>query len=262
MARVDTNVIIENLTQLLTNTVNMTSVFYDIFLNPEEMDVELQQYNAEGELVTISIPNRAKDRNISLVGEGSPEGVVKANVGTCYVDELNEAVYFKAIGTDNSGWVLVLTEEGVNTYLRSYLTTNKFMTEDATHRYLLNNRYTTEAKVSDMLEQYKPTIYMTPIQNASGTVTLADNTGYAITATGNVTFSLPTVTNSNILHKIFIQLYISGSYTINLGTTNYFDKLPPVFAANGMYNIIYEYDNNRNLWIAGSMVKGAASNVS
>jgi hypothetical protein len=29
-----------------------------------------------------------------------------------------------------------------------------------------------------------------------------------------------------------------------------------------MYNIIYEYDNNRNLWIAGSMVKGAVSNVS
>ena len=262
MARVDNNVIIENLTQLLTNTVNMTSVFYDIFLNPEEMDVELKQYNAEGELITISIPNRAKDRRIAIVGEGSPEGVEVANPGAVYVDELNETVYFKATGTEDTGWVVVLTEEGVNTYLRSYLTTNKFMTEDMTQRYLNDNQYTTQSTVSDMLEQYKPTIYMTTISSASGQVTLADNTGYAITITGNTTFALPTVTNLNILHKIFVQLYVSGSYTVNLGTTYCFDKFPPVFAANEMYNVIYEYDNNQNVWVVGSMVKGAPSSVS
>lgn len=262
MARVDNNVIIENLTQLLTNTVNMTSVFYDIFLNPEEMDVELQQYNAEGELITISIPNRAKDRNIALVGEGSPEGVKTANPGAVYVDELNETVYFKATGTGNTGWIVVLTEEGVNTYLRSYLTTNKFMTEDMVQRYLNSNQYTTQSAVSDMLEQYKPTIYMTSVSNASGTIQLADNTGYSISATGNITLAPQLETNPNILHKIFVQFYMNGNYTVNLGTTYYFDKFPPVFAANEMYNIIYEYDNNRNVWVVGSMIKGVTSSVS
>jgi hypothetical protein len=259
MARVDNNVIIENLTQLLTNTVNMTSVFYDIFLNPEEMDVELQQYNAEGELITISIPNRAKDRRIAIVGEGSPEGVEVANPGAVYVDELNETVYFKATGTEDTGWVIVLTEEGVNTYLRSYLTTNKFMTEDMTQRYLNDNQYTTQSTVSDMLEQYKPTIYMTSIPSASGQVTLADNNGYAITITGNTTFILPTITNLNILHKIFIQLYVSGNYTVNLNTTNYFDNLQPAFASGGMFNLMYEYDNNREVWVVGAISKGTSN---
>ena len=52
----DLNVISENLTELLQNSINMTSVFYDIFLNPEPMDVELKQYDAEHTLVTISLP--------------------------------------------------------------------------------------------------------------------------------------------------------------------------------------------------------------
>ena len=257
MARVDNNVIIENLTQLLTNTVNMTSVFYDIFLNPEEMDVELQQYNAEGQLITISIPNRAKDRNIALVGEGSPEGAVVANVGTCYVDELNEAVYFKVNGTENTGWVLVLTEEGVNTYLRSYLTTNKFMTEDMTNRYLITKQYTTRSIVSSMLQQYKPTVYMTSKSSASGQISLADNTGYSIKATGNIVFNLPTITDLTTLHKIFVQLYMTGNYTVSLGTSYYFDQVTPTFSSGGMYNVVYEYDNNRNVWVVGVMSKGA-----
>ena len=268
MARVDNNVIIENLTQLLTNTVNMTSVFYDIFLNPEQMDVELQQYNAEGQLITISIPNRAKDRRIAIVGQGSPEGRITANVGTVYVNEepsvedtnLNGRVYFKVNGSGNTGWVTVFTEEGVNDYLRSYLEDNKFMTEADTDVYMIREKYTTEAKVSDMLEQYKPTIYMTTLPNASGTIHLADNTGYAITVTGNVIFEPPTITDLNILHKIFIQLYVSGSYTVTLSnnTIYYFDNIEPVFASGSMYNVMYEYDNNRNVWVVGAMSKGAA----
>lgn len=257
MARVDNNVIIENLTQLLTNTVNMTSVFYDIFLNPEEMDVELQQYNAEGQLITISIPNRAKDRNIALVGEGSPEGAVVANVGTCYVDELNEAVYFKVNGTGNTGWVVVLTEEGVNTYLRSYLDTNKFMTENNVGAYLSVNKYTTETRVSNMLKQYRPTIYMTKINSASGSILLADNTGYAVRVTGDVSFIPQLKSDSNVLHKIFVQLYMNGNYTVDLGAAYYFNNVIPTFSSGNMYDVTYEYDNNRNVWVVGAQSKGS-----
>ncbi len=110
----DIDVIAENLTELLTNTVNMTSVFYDIFLNPVPMDVTFQQYNDNNELITVTIPNRAKDRQIALTGAGSPEGVVSAPIGTAYVDTLNEDIYFKMSGDDASGWVQFITFQDLN----------------------------------------------------------------------------------------------------------------------------------------------------
>ena len=93
---------------------------------------------------------------------------------------------------------------------------------------------------------------------ASGTINLDDNSGYAITATGNITFQLPTVTDLTILHKIFVQLYMSTVRTINLGTSNYFDKIAPDLSVSGMYNIMYEYDNARGVWVVGAMIKGQA----
>ena len=257
MSSIDTSVIIENLTELLQNTVNMTSVFYDIFLNPTPMDVELQQYNSEGELVTIVIPNRAKDRQISLEGEGSPEGAVTANVGASYVDTVNEVVYFKAAGSGNTGWTIVLTQNGAESYIRSYLASNNFMTQDDVNRYLINNSYVTTTSLATTLNAYKPTIPMSTM-TASGTINLDDNSGYAITATGNITFQLPAVTDLTILHKIFVQLYMSTIRTINLGTSNYFDKAAPDFSIAGMYNIMYEYDNARGVWVVGTMIKGVA----
>lgn len=258
MSSIDTSVIIENLTELLQNTVNMTSVFYDIFLNPTPMDVELQQYNNNGELVTVTIPNRAKDREIAIEGEGSPEGVVTANVGASYVDVVNEVVYFKAVGSGNTGWVIVMTQEGAEAYIRAYLTNNNFMTEDDVNRYLIDNNYVTTSALASTLNAYKPTIPMSTM-TTSGTITLEDNTGYAITATGNINFVLPTVTNLTIFHKIFIQLYMSTARTISLGTSNYFDKIAPDLSSAGMYDITYEYDNARGSWVVGATIKGAAS---
>ena len=110
---VDINVIAENLAELLTNSTNMASVFYDIFLNPVEMDVTLKQYNDENELVDVTIPNRAKDRRIALSGTGSPEGMVTANVGTCYVDSSASTVYFKISGSSNTGWTPALTADSI-----------------------------------------------------------------------------------------------------------------------------------------------------
>ena len=258
MSSIDTSVIIENLTELLQNSVNMTSVFYDIFLNPTPMDVELQQYNSNGELITITIPNRAKDRQIALEGEGSPEGAITANVGASYVDTVNEVVYYKAVGSGNTGWVVVLTQSGAEEYIRAYLTNNNFMTEDDVNRYLINNSYVTTSMLASTLNTYKPTIPISTM-TTSGTILLEDNTGYAITATGNITFTLPTVTDLTILHKIFIQLYMSTARTINLGTSNYFDKIAPSLNEAGMYNIMYEYDNALGSWVVGAMIKGQAS---
>ena len=97
---IDLEVIQENLAELLTNTVNLTSVFYDIFLNPEPMDVNIQMFDDNNQLITVTIPNRAKDRITPYVGEGSPEGVVSAPIGTTYVDTSTSTIYYKVSGED------------------------------------------------------------------------------------------------------------------------------------------------------------------
>ena len=125
----DTNVILDNLTELLTNTVNMTSVFYDVFLNPEPMDVTLQQYNDQNELVTVTIPNRAKDRADTLSGEGTPEGNVEAAMGTMYIDTQFSQIYIKVSGTDQYGWLAILNQTSVIPVLRAYLINTGYVTE-------------------------------------------------------------------------------------------------------------------------------------
>ena len=254
----DLNVISENLTELLQNSINMTSVFYDIFLNPEPMDVELKQYDAEHTLVTISLPNRAKDRKIALEGEGSPEGVVEANTGACYVDTLNQVVYFK---TDNSGestgWTIVLTQTGVNIAIQTYLANGQYVTEP----YLENNNYMTEtdvtAEIDEKFNNWSPTIVMTDVTGQTVIdLTNHDNQGIYLTASESVSFNLPAVINLNILHKIFVQLNLTTGVTVNLGTTHFFENIEPTFVNAGMYNIIFEFDNAAGVWVAGATYKG------
>ena len=57
----DINTVIQNLNELLTNSVNFTDKFYDIFFNQTPMDVTIDLYNENNELVPVTIPNRAKD---------------------------------------------------------------------------------------------------------------------------------------------------------------------------------------------------------
>ena len=152
---VDINVVAENLAELLTNSTNMASVFYDIFLNPIPMDVVLKQYNDENELVEVTIPNRAKDRRIAITGTGSPEGVVEAPPGVCYINEAGDGegsgpiVYFKVEGTGTEGWTEVLTEsalEGLVARLRPTIATS------GSNVVLLDNEgnVTSSADISDI----------------------------------------------------------------------------------------------------------------
>ena len=117
----DINVIAENLAELLTNTVNLTDVYYDLFINPTPMDITLKQYNSNNELIEVTIPNRAKDRQISLSGEGSPEGVIEAPLGTFYVDIQNNLVYIKKTLSGSNGWQLILTPEDLDLILDDYV---------------------------------------------------------------------------------------------------------------------------------------------
>ena len=59
---IDINTVIENLNELLTNSVNLTDKYYDLFINPEPMMIDLELYNEDNQLVVVTVPNRAKDR--------------------------------------------------------------------------------------------------------------------------------------------------------------------------------------------------------
>ena len=88
------------------------------------------------------------------------------------------------------------------------------------------------------------------------TINLEIDKVYKLVATGNVAFVLPTVENPTTLPQILIQFKMATPVTINLGTTNFFKKVAPDMSMAGMYNIIYEYDVNNNVWIVDAIVKG------
>ena len=258
----DINVIAENLTELLRNSVNMTSVFYDIFLNPEPMDIELSQIGEDGEVVVISIPNRAKDMILATVGVGSPEGRVTAGVGKIYVDSQSLACYVKATGTGSTGWRVILTEQGVYAYIDNYLRESNFIDYEKLGNYLTTYKYTTESQVSEIIARTVKAQSYTLLAS-SGNILLDDNSVYKINPTGSINFALPTITDLTQTHRIFIQMKLdSASYSINLGCANYYDRVPPSFTSTGMYNIWYEYDVVTRAWVCGSVLKGTSSNWS
>ena len=106
------------LSQLATNYSNLFADYYNLFYNPTPMDVTIQLYDDEGNLSTITIPNRAKDRNYILNGSGAPEGNVSAAKGSVYQDLTDGTAYIKQFAnTDNTGWSELMTLELLENYL-------------------------------------------------------------------------------------------------------------------------------------------------
>ena len=99
------------LSQLQTNYSNIANNYYDIFYNTTPMDVEIQLYDAQGNLNNYVIPNRAKDFRYMRNGQGSPEGTISASVGTVYQDTLNGNLYIKQLGDSFVGWTLINKED-------------------------------------------------------------------------------------------------------------------------------------------------------
>ena len=126
----DIDVIIENITELLTNSVNITDKFYDIFFNPEPMDVTFEQYNDDNKLIEVTIPNRAKDLKNIKVGSRNPEGQVSAEVGTLYINSSVPQLYIKVEGTNENGWVAIPNQEETISIIRNYLEVNGYATEE------------------------------------------------------------------------------------------------------------------------------------
>lgn len=168
---IDSNVVTENLVELLTNSLNMTAAFYDIFLNETPMDVTFWQYNNENTLEPITIPNRAKDRKIALEGQGTPEGKVKGAIGTAYVDTTSSIVYFKVAGSDDMyGWAPILTRESVVPIIRNYLINKGYITSGEFITYLTNNNYITASQTATINEVGVVSVDGTTITSDSGKI--------------------------------------------------------------------------------------------
>lgn len=113
----------------------------------------------------------------------------------------------------------------------------------------------TPANNNDLVN-YEPAQKPMGTLGTSGSIALTDNNAYKITPTGTVTFTLPSVTDKTKLHQILVQIKLTSTYTINVGTTYYFNKTKPNFSSTGTYNLIYEYDNIDSHWVCGSVSKG------
>ena len=94
---------------LMTNYANMARLFNDMFFSTAPKTLTLQLYDEEGVLQTYYIPNRASDFRYITNGEGNPEGIKAAGVGTLYQDTLNGELYIKQSGDDTEGWTKIKT---------------------------------------------------------------------------------------------------------------------------------------------------------
>jgi microcystin-dependent protein len=108
---------------LFTNLNNQNKIYYDMFLNPTPMYIDLERYDENGVLGTIPLPNRAMDRILILTGRGTPEGRIPARIGTVYLDEDTKGLYVKTDGEDTTttGWSSIYSPDNFIAN-RDYLT--------------------------------------------------------------------------------------------------------------------------------------------
>lgn len=99
---------------LFTNLNNLDRTYYDMFINPVPMDIELERYNELGELVTVILPNRAKDRLFTFIGIGDPNGQQTASQGSLYLDKEGLTLWYKAKGLDSQNWIMLWDMEHLN----------------------------------------------------------------------------------------------------------------------------------------------------
>ncbi len=228
----DINIIAENLTELLQNTVNMTSVYYDLFLNPEPMDVDLTMWSEDGVLETVAVPNRAKMMQFASSGQGAPEGFVEANIGAIYIDELSLIPYIKVVGSGSTGWEPFETLEGVVSYLQA----NNYTTQNDVEETISNSVGTRVTEISENSTNseyptakcvYNVTSGLKAYEDVGELLTdpkgLADVTKYAHSTFDSSKFMAegsPIVTNDGIASGFSDSNYLTSSVSIS-ANSNY-----------------------------------------
>ena len=109
----------KNLAELLTNSVNMADIYYEVFFDNNPHYVELQRYDSNGELITTLIPNRAMDRSIAFYGTIDPENEVEAYLGALYINTTTRNLFIKKTPEGKLGWTNI-TPQKVETHRETY----------------------------------------------------------------------------------------------------------------------------------------------
>ena len=99
---------------LYFNLNEIERIYYDMFINTTPMDITFQRYDDLGVLETITLPNRAKDRQTIITGNGNPNGIAEANPGAMYLDLTSYDLYYKSSGSDSQGWILLYSNQNLN----------------------------------------------------------------------------------------------------------------------------------------------------
>ena len=271
MSVVDLNVIAENLAHLLTNSTNMASVFYDLFINPTPLDIQLVQLDANGNPVVdpddntkpyLTIPNRAKCFQRAKTGDVDPEGEIDGYLGDLYVNETTSTCFVKARGGeyDNTGWEAISDEQGMQEFIEQYLADNTILSEEQLATYLQDHDYTTAADVADAIAHSMGTKIITALSPTSGNVYLEDGRAYEVTTTGNIHLIPPSITDTTKTHSILVQLYKANvSHTVDVGTPNFYNRMGQDFPNVGRYDLRYEYDVHQDgVWVCRAEEKGTS----
>lgn len=106
------------------------------------------------------------------------------------------------------------------------------------------------------VDNFQPPI--TALAETSGTITLAVNKIYTLAISDATTFSLPTPSDTTVFNQIKIMMKVTGTPTVNWGTTNFFNNQTPEIK-DGNYDVYFDYDNLLEAWVVGVMSKGTAS---
>lgn len=94
------------------------------------------------------------------------------------------------------------------------------------------------------------------VSKTSGTVTLTANRIHKMNISGATTFSLP-AGNASVFTQIKVMVNVTGTPSINWGTSRFFNKKVPSIA-EGQYDFYFDYDPTANAWVAGAVPKGVA----
>lgn len=128
-----------------------------------------------------------------------------------------------------------------------------YVTDYATFRDLSNLNATGEAHFDNKFafkESYR-------LLSSSGTLYLTNNSFNILQPNGSVTLSLPSVSSSvQTISQMLVQVRMTTVYSINVGTTYYFNRKAPNMSTAGWYDIMYEYDKNNSIWVCGVIKKG------
>lgn len=135
-------------------------------------------------------------------------------------------------------------------------TATGILTYDQLKQFTQDNQIVNKKYIDDGMNEIWSDIknYYNVLPNVD-TIELETNSLNTITPEGPVTFVLPDVSSDNELNQILVQVNLPVVYSLNVGTSHYFNNKQPNMSTPGYYDLIFEYDRLNSFWVCGCMRK-------